>query len=272
MRDALLQPDRARSGMLVDITGDAGVLDAVKPSLDRFLESLPGDAESSAASSCVHDPKKEIHPWVPLAKERMAKDFPIQDEGFVVPTQVSYVGKAGLVYDIDEEVPGSADVVSRFLRTGYLWDHVRVMGGAYGGFCQFVGSAGYMSFLSYRDPNLHDTLQIYDNTADALEETAKTMDSETLATAIIGTIGDLDSCLSPDQKGFTAMTQWLVNESPEHRQKFRDEILNTKPSDFLDFADRLRKMKNPSVAVVSSKSAFQDAAEAGSVMELKEVF
>jgi hypothetical protein len=58
--------------------------------------------------------------------------------------------------------------INRYLRTGYLWDNVRVMGGAYGGFCNFNPNTGLFSFLSYRDPNLHKTLQIYDGCADYL--------------------------------------------------------------------------------------------------------
>ena len=97
-------------------------------------------------------------------------------------------------------------------------------------------------------------------------------DPDALATAIIGTVGDLDGALSPDQKGYTQFQRWLINESPEYRQKFRDEILETKPSDFRDFALRLKKLKDPSVAVVSSKPAFEAAAKAGREMVLKEVF
>jgi len=64
---------------------------------------------------------------------------------------------------------------------------------------------------------------------------------------------------------------WLVRQTPEERQAFRDEILNTKASDFKDFAMRLKNIKKPSVAVVSSKAAFEAAAKAGKVMELKQV-
>ena len=62
-----------------------------------------------------------------------------------------------------------------------------------------------------------------------------------------------------------------MNQSPTYRQQFRDEILNTKASDFKDFAERLRALKNPSVAVVSSKGAFELASKAGKVMTLKEI-
>jgi len=270
IRSTLLENESARSGMFVSITGDAKVLETVQPAVDGFIDGLPGDASGPEMFNNL----KEVHPWVPEAKKRMAEMVPIKDEGFVVPTQVSYVGKSGLLFDEGEEVPGSAEVVAKFLRTGYLWDYVRVMGGAYGGFCTFSPFSGFFSFLSYRDPNLDKTIDVYDGAADALLAAAETLenDPDALATAIIGTIGDKDGSLSPDQKGFTSLQRWLVNESAEYRQGKRDEIINTKASDFRAFAERLKEMKSTSVAVVSSKSAFEAAAKAGKEMELKEVF
>ena len=270
IRATLLNEDTCRRGMLMSVTGEKAVLDAIKPSLQSFLKDLPGKADGKEIADFYNEP----HPWVAEAKKLMAEKAPLVDEGFVVPTQVSYVGKSGRLYENGERIPGSAAVVARFLRNGYLWDHVRVMGGAYGGFCVFSPFSGIISFLSYRDPNLHKTIDVYDAAADALMEAADAMenDPQALATAIIGTIGDMDGALSPDQKGYTAFQRWLINESPEYRQRYRDEILDTKPEDFRDFARRLKSMKDPSVAVVSSKAAFEAAAKAGKKMTLKEVY
>ena len=174
-----------------------------------------------------------------------------------------------------EKVSGSTSVISKFLGTGYMWDNVRVMGGAYGGFCLFNDRNGVFSFLSYRDPNLDKTIDVYDGAADALLVLASAKDMETdtdaLATAIIGAIGDMDGALSPDQKGSLQFKRWLARESPEQRQRYRDEVLNTKASDFKDFAERLKSLKEPSSAVVSSKAAFEDAAKAGKEFNLKEI-
>ena len=270
MRSTILNKSFCRSGMMLDVTGETKVLDAIKPAIGRFLDVLPGDPSGEKLPNFY----KEIHPWVPEAKKRMAEFAPIADEGFVVPTQVSYVGKSGLLYDDGEHIPGSAQVIARFLRTGYLWDYVRVMGGAYGGFCTFSTFSGFFSFLSYRDPNLDKTLDIYDAAADALMAAADVLenDPDALSMAIIGTIGDLDGALSPDQKGFSQFQRWLINESPENRQRMRDEILSTKPEDFREFSRRLKAIKDPSVAVVSSKSKFELAAKAGKKMILKDVF
>jgi Zn-dependent M16 (insulinase) family peptidase len=269
MRSTILDESICRSGMVLDVTGEKKVLDDIQSSMRKFLDDLPGDATGNKYPNFYN----EVHPWVPAAKKRMAEDAPLVDEGFVVPTQVSYVVKSGLLYDEGERIPGSAQVVARFLRTGYLWDYVRVMGGAYGGFCTFSPFSGFFSFLSYRDPNLEKTLDVYDAAAEYLLQAADALenDPEALATAIIGTIGDLDGALSPDQKGYAQFQRWIINESAEHRQKIRDEILATKPSDFRDFALRLKQMKDPSVAVVSSKGAFETAAKAGKMMTLKDV-
>jgi presequence protease len=269
IRATLLDTSTCRNGMILDVTGDDAVLSAIQSSINKFLDSLPGDNQGTKLCDFYSEP----HPWVPEIKKRMAEFAPIKDEGFVVPTQVSYVGKSGLLYEEGERIPGSATVVARFLRTGYLWDRVRVMGGAYGGFCSLSAFSGLISFFSYRDPNLDKTLDVYDLAADDLLAAAEALenDPDALTTAIIGAVGDLDGALSPDQKGYQAFTHWITNQSPEYRQKFRDEILNTKPSDFRDFAERLRSMKDPSVAVVSSKGAFESASKAGKVMTLREL-
>ena len=197
-----------------------------------------------------------------------------EDEGFVVPTQVSYVGKGGLLYKEGESTTGSTMVISKFLRTGYLWDNIRVIGGAYGSFCQFTGIDGFFSFLSYRDPNLSKTIDVYDATSDVLtNDLIKNLQAnpEQLEKAIIGTIGSMDGPKSNDQKGWISLQRWLKNESPERRQRLRDEVLNTTARDFQDFAERLREL-NGSVAVVSSKSAVEDAKKEGKDLKVREVF
>lgn len=269
IRNTILEKSTCRDGMILDLTGDAAVFEKIQPSVENFLSNLPGDANAGKLPNFY----SEVHPWVEPIKEEMANNAPIADEGFVVPTQVSYVGKGGRLYDIGESISGSTAVVSRFLGTGYMWDNIRVIGGAYGGFCQFNPRDGVFSFLSYRDPNLAGSIDVYDNAADALLASAEDMenDPDALTTAIIGAIADMDGALSPDQKGSVQFKRWLARESPEQRQKYRDEVLNTTPADFKVFANRLKALKDPSAAVVSSKAAFEDAAKAGKEFTLKNV-
>lgn len=269
IRNVILKSDTCRSGMFLDVTGDSAVLEKIQPSVDKFLAELPGDANGVKIQNFY----KEEHPWVAPIKSLMTELAPVEDEGFVVPTQVSYVGKAGLVFEEGETATGSAQVVARFLRTGYLWDYVRVMGGAYGGFCTFSPYSGFFSYLSYRDPNLSKTLDVYDGAADAIIAAAEQLkdDPSALSQAIIGTIGDMDGALSPDQKGYTALQRYLINESAEYRQNFRNQILDTTAEDFKAFGERLKNLKQPSVGVVSSKAAFDAAKEDGKEMKLKTI-
>jgi len=269
MRKTMLSKESCRDGMILNLTGDKQVLDKTKEQTLTFLQNLPGDASPSKPFPNFY---KEEHPWITAARSQMNTE--LQDEGFIVPTQVSYVGKGGRLYKEGEAVPGTTAVISKFLRTGYLWDNVRVIGGAYGGFCTFDANDGLFTYLSYRDPNLADTLDVYDRTSEALMESAKMLaqDENALATAIIGTIGDMDSVLSPDQKGFTSMQRWLKRESPEKRQQFRNEILECTAEDFEKIAERLSVLaKEGSVAVVSSKSAFEEAEKKGKKMVVKEI-
>merc|ERR1712146_169311 len=92
-------------------------------------------------------------------------------------------------------------------------------------------------FMSYRDPNLKGTLDIYDAAADSLSNTAVT--KEDILQGIIGAVGELDSPLSPDQKGYSSMVQYLTGESASDRQKWRDQVLGTSERDFKDFASAL---------------------------------
>merc|ERR1712070_210739 len=269
MRSTILNESFCRDGMMLDITGDKAVLEKIQPAVELLLKELPGQSDGEK----LPDFYKEEHPWVSPIKKLMSDIVPVEDEGFVLPTQVSYVGKSGLLYEDGEEASGASQVVSKFLRTGYLWDHVRVMGGAYGGFCTFSPFSGFFSYLSYRDPNLSKTLDIYDAAGDAVIAAAEQMknDPDMLSQSIIVTIGEMDGSLGPDMKGFTAFQRWLVNENPETRQRFRDQVIDTKPEDFEAFGKRLKSMKEPSIAVISSQSGFEDAEKDGKKFSLKTV-
>ena len=114
MRSTILNESFCRDGMMLDITGDKAVLEKVQPSIDTLLQELPGQADGEK----LPDFYNEEHPWVAPIKKLMSELVPVTDEGFVLPTQVSYVGKSGLLYDEGEQASGASQVVSKFLRTG----------------------------------------------------------------------------------------------------------------------------------------------------------
>lgn len=121
-------------GSYVNLTGDAALLDATAPHVDSFLSAVAARASSA-----------------PLALDSWAATLPRSNEALVVPTQVNYVGKAANLYeDAGFELNGAAYVINNNLGMTHIWDRVRVMGGAYGGFCSFDSHSGMFQYLSYR--------------------------------------------------------------------------------------------------------------------------
>lgn len=236
-----------KGSMIVNLTGENKVLDSAAPAVQSFLSSMPAAGTDKG---------------MPLVQQFNAKKaeklLPMKNEGFAMPSQVNYVVYGGPIVDPGEEVKGSSAVVSRYLSIGHLWDNVRVIGGAYGGFARFSELTGRMSFLSYRDPNLKKTLDIYDESADALSSAE--IASEDILQAVVGTMGDLDSPMSPDQKGFASFLQYLSGETQEDRQNYRTAVLSTKGEDFTEFASKLRKLEDTgSIAVFGSLSSLEEA-------------
>ncbi len=205
-----------RGGMIADFTLDGGGFGPVEPLTRELLGSFPeGEVTASALP---------------------AADFP-ENEGLTIPAQVNYVGKGIEVYGAGYRFHGSSLVVMRYLRTAWLWNRVRVQGGAYGAFCGLDRLSGTLTFTSYRDPNLAGTLDVFDETAGFLR--GAELDSDEIKKAIIGTVGDMDAHLLPDAKGFTAMVRRLRGDTDEERQQIRDEILASDASHFRKFAEVL---------------------------------
>ena len=205
IRTAIVSRDR----MLINLTGDERTLAGARSQLTAFVDSIP-------VRPNTHN---FLQQWSPsLLRSR-------QNEGLIVPTQVNYVVRSGSLYNAGEEVTGATSVVSRYLSRGFLWDNVRVIGGAYGGSCSFSATSGRFTYSSYRDPNLVNTLNIYRSAADHLHQASIT--SEDLEQAIVGAIGDLDAPLSPDQKGFASLTRYIVGRNDADRQQWREEVMAT---------------------------------------------
>merc|ERR1712217_591847 len=237
-----------RNGMIVNLVGDDVLMTKVKPHVDVFVDSFK---------------KEEAVPKTLEETFSQSMLYPMEDEGFAVPSQVNYVVKAGQLYKPGETVSGASGVVSRYLSLHYLWDNVRVMGGAYGGFGRFSPNTGRFTYMSYRDPNLQKTLDIYDKAPESL--LAHPVGEDDILQGIIGAIVDLDGPMSPDQKGYASMAEYLSGETQADRQRNRDEVLNCSPDDFKSFGARLEKVSaDGSVCVVGSEAALQEANKARS--------
>ena len=169
---------------------------------------------------------------------------------------MNYIGKGADLYAGGYRFHGSALVISRYLRNTFLWDQVRVRGGAYGAFCLFDRLSGILCLISYRDPNLLPTLQVFDKTPRFLRDLK--LSDEELTKAIIGTIGDIDQYRLPDAKGYISMVWSLSGEREEERQQMREEVLSTTRDDFLGFADALDGLRQHGlVTILGSQNAIE---------------
>ena len=183
-------------------------------------------------------------------------------EALLVPAQVNYTGKAVNLYDAGYTWHGSAQVILKYLRTGYLWENVRVKGGAYGCMCGFDRASGGFYMVSYRDPSVLPTLSTYDATAEYLVQNAP--DKAALDAAIVGAIGEIDAYLLPDAKGRAAFTRHLVGLTDDLRQQLREEVLQTSPADFKRFGEALKSLQHQGrVCVLGGRAAAQAADASG---------
>lgn len=226
-----------RRAMLCNVTlaGEDGLvfMSALKKLLSEIPATTPGLME-----------------WMP---EKLAVN-----EGFTIPAQVNYVGKGANLFNLGYDYHASLLVILKYLRTTWLWEKVRVQGGAYGGYCLFDYRSGVLTYLSYRDPNLLQTISNYDGTSQYLRELE--INPSELTKAIIGTIGDLDTYLLPDAKGYTSMTRFLTGETDADRQMWREQVLATDAKDFYAFSDVLREVSETgSVVVLGSPVAIEGA-------------
>jgi len=252
LRDLLVD----RRNLIVNLSAEEKGLAAVQSNLENYINSMP-----------LREGATRIHDW----KAEMAK-FEGTGEGFIVPTQVNYVGKGAPIYGVGEETSGAMSVVSRHLRTSWLWDKVRVVGGAYGCSNTFNPMTGMFKYTSYRDPNLMETLKTYDETPAFLAEAAKEMTPATLSNAVIGMIGDLDKPMQPDQKGFTSMEWHLSGLTDAIRQERREQVLGTTAKDFAEFGERVAAVSEKgTIAIVGSANAFEAEEVAKLGLDVKKI-
>ena len=237
------------NGAIINATADGKTLDSSSSHISTFLDSIVSSA--AASSSGLTFPGDFDWPT----------GSPLRSEALTVPTQVNYVGKAANLYeDAGYKLKGSAYVANKLLGTSWLWDRVRVSGGAYGGFSDFDTHSGMFAYLSYRDPNLLETVDVYDQTPEWLRTLE--LDSDALTKAIIGTIGDIDGYQLPDAKGYTALMRHVLGVTREERQRRRDEILGTTLKDVRDFAEAIECVKSGKSARVVAVTSAERAAQA----------
>jgi Zn-dependent M16 (insulinase) family peptidase len=188
-------------------------------------------------------------------------DYPCvaENEGLYSQSRVQYVGKGANFIKCGYEYKGTLAVLETVLRYEYFWTKIRVQGGAYGAFVSF-GRNGNLFFGSYRDPNLKNTIDVFDGTAEFLRNfdvSDREMDKY-----IIGTMSKVDKPLTPSIKGQIAAEFCLKGITYEDRQKSRTEILNARQGDIKALANLIEDcMAENNLCVFGNENVIKENAE-----------
>ncbi len=162
-----------------------------------------------------------------------------KNEGILTASKVQYVIAGYDLKKIGYSWDGKLRVLSQILSTDWLKTQIRVIGGAYGGFSS-VSPSGFVTFSSYRDPNLTNTLDIYKKTNEFLSKFEA--DETSMTRYIIGTISDLDAPVTIQQRGNSAFTYYFCKRTESNLQSDRNAILKTTPADIRAYAKLVSDM------------------------------
>ena len=192
-----------------------------------------------------------------------------KNEAFVTSGQIQFVVRTGNYNDKGENSSfnGSLFVLKNIMKNQYLWNNIRVLGGAYGCNCLFSRS-GDVIFTSYRDPNLSDTNETYKKAADFIEKFSA--DEREMRKYIIGAISVLDTPLGASDRSGREFSLFLSETDYETLQEERTKLLNTTQEDIRELAPLIRKaMEQENICVIGSQSKIMEAKDLfGEIKEL----
>ncbi len=190
-----------KANLLINITADEDGFAVTAKELPVLLEKI-----------------KETTPYEGKVKVVCRK----KNEGFMDASQVQYVARTGNFREGGYTYTGALKILEKALNYDYLWNNIRVMGGAYGCMSGFARN-GNSYFASYRDPNLKATNEVFDGIVDYIENFHPS--ERDMTKFVIGTISDLDTPLNPNAKGIRSLVAYQTGITEEMIQKERDEIL-----------------------------------------------
>lgn len=236
-----------KNGLFVSYTSDTEGYQALEKELIPYLDTLP---------------EKEIH-----SVERSYK-LEKKNEGFQTSSQVQYVARCGNFKKKGYQFHGSMRILQVILNYDYLWINLRVKGGAYG--CMSaLARDGQGYFVSYRDPNLAETNQVYEKIPEYLANIK--IDDRDMTKYIIGTISDLDTPMNPAAKGLRGLNAYMTGITEETLQRERNQIIDSTQEDIRKLADPVRAVLEEEVFCVIGNQE-KIAANEALFKEVKQLF
>jgi len=222
LREKIIDPSR----LLLNVSAEGEDLQKVKNALAAQIAGFrSGDPESSGGAGSSHTATE----WCGAAEGEAITSLEGIWESMQIPAAVGYSGMAlpGRLYG--SEGYAAQILVAHLLKTDYLWQKIRMQGGAYGAAASTHGLEGVFSFLSYRDPHVDNSLQVY---LDSLQYIAEQgVSSDELEKAIIAVVGKDARPKSPSEKSVIGLKRSLYGITDELRRQTRREILETTQED-----------------------------------------
>lgn len=220
----------AKNNLIVDICGNENTFNNAKIVADSFYNSLNDKA--------IYNKYK----FIPCPKS----------EAIIAPFNVNFVSRVGRY---NGTYTGASMVLENAVSMDYLWQNVRVHGGAYGCFMN-VGTQGLIGFTSYRDPHIDRTYKAYSEALDYVKSFKP--EALDLLNFKIGAIGNAQVVEHVKVKSQTALSLYLRGISYEYRKNRREELLNASNDDFAKmvswYSDALA---NSSICVIGNKDAIE---------------
>jgi Zn-dependent M16 (insulinase) family peptidase len=235
----------AKDRLMISSTGKTEVLSQARRLVSEIKPRLTGEKLSFEGTDDF-----KVHP----VKEAL-KDA----------SQIQYVAMAGDFSEAGFKYNGAYKILNTILGYDYFWIKVRVQGGAYG--CNMNSTRqGDMVFVSYRDPNLTETLKVFEETGDYLR--CFEADSRDMTKYIIGTISGMDTPLTPSQRGLRGLNCYLSNITYEDLQRTRDEVLDATVEDIRALAEPVdAAMSQRYICVVGNESVVEANADVFTTIE-----
>ena len=234
----IIQQVFCQERLLVSFTAEKECYDKAVPVIQAFVEALPKGTQAGAMPDYTLGQK---------------------NEGFTDASAIQYVSRSGNFVKHGFQYNGALNILKMILSYDYLWNNVRVKGGAYGCSSSFLRT-GDSYFTSYRDPNLGKTNEVYEKVPEYIRNFHA--DEREMTKYIIGTLGNMDTPLYPEGKGQRAITAYLKKLTIEELQAERDEILNATDENIRALADLVESvLSDGNLCVIGNENNIQKEKE-----------
>ncbi|AHH12243.1 Metalloprotease, insulinase family protein [Borrelia hermsii YBT] len=177
-------------------------------------------------------------------------------EIIIIPSKISFNSMSFVSYAIIDENYPKINFLTHILKSGILWEKIRVVGGAYGAFASITN--GIFSFTSYRDPNFVKTYQAFEA---SLEELANNeIKNEELYTYLVGVIGLSTNVKTKSIEILESYKRKMLNISDQLRQDIRNAYFKITSTDIKNISEQvLHQLKQKSsLTSLVSNATYED--------------